>query len=215
MAGTVSNGASFAAVIVASGSGARFGRSKHDLLLGGTPLWQRCIDVFAEAGIDDVVVVGDVPGGVPGGLRRRDSVFIGLEAFAKPPEWILIHDAARPLFTPDLVRSIIVMASDRDVDGVVPALAVTDTIKQVRGNRVTATVDRDDLVAVQTPQAFRFEALVAAHRTMTDAAATDDATLVELAGGTVVVVEGERTNMKITYRGDLALAESILERRRR
>jgi len=97
----------------------------------------------------------------------------------------------------------------------VPALAVTDTIKRVSGDRIVATVDRDDLVAVQTPQAFRFEALLAAHRTMADAAATDDATLVELTGGTVIVVEGERTNMKITYRGDLALAESILEGRRR
>ncbi|VAW01260.1 2-C-methyl-D-erythritol 4-phosphate cytidylyltransferase [hydrothermal vent metagenome] len=215
MEGTVANGASFAAVIVAAGSGTRFGRSKHDLLLGGIPLWQRGIDVLSEAGIGDVVVVGDVPGGVPGGQRRRDSVLIGLEAFETRPDWVLIHDAARPLITPDLVRTIIDASLGSDVDGVVPALGVTDTIKRVSGDRVVATVDRDDLVAVQTPQAFRFEVLLTAHHTTPDAAATDDATLVELTGGTVAIVEGERTNMKITYRGDLVLAESILEGRRR
>ncbi len=215
MAATAAHGASFAAVIVAAGSGARFGRSKHDLVLGGIPLWQRCIDVFSDAGIDDVVVVGDVPGGVPGGTHRRDSVLIGLEAFETPSEWVLIHDAARPLITASLVRSIIDAVPGIEADGVVPAVAVTDTIKRVSDERIVATVDREDLVAVQTPQAFRFDALLAAHRATPDAAVTDDAVLVELAGGTVVVVEGERSNMKITYPGDLALAESILERRGR
>ncbi len=216
MGGTVSNGASFAAVIVAAGSGTRFGRSKHDLLLGGIPLWQRGIDVLSEAGIGEVVVVGDVPGGVPGGPRRRDSVLNGLEAFDVQPDWVLIHDAARPLVTAGLVRAIIDVSLGGGVDGVVPALAVSDTIKRVSSDgRIVATVDRDDLVAVQTPQAFRFETLITAHHTFPGAVATDDATLVELVGGRVVVVEGERTNMKITYQGDLALAGSILESRRR
>ena len=205
---------SFAAVIVAAGSGARFGRAKHDVTLGGTPLWQRCVETMAEAGIDDVIVVGNVPGGIPGGLRRQDSVLAGLEAFDTAPEWVLIHDAARPLLSVSLVRSIL-SATREGVDGVIPVLAVTDTIKRIDDDRVITTIDRDDLVAVQTPQAFRFEALIAAHRSAPELDVTDDAALVERAGGTVVVIEGERSNMKVTYPGDLAIAESILEKGQR
>jgi 2-C-methyl-D-erythritol 4-phosphate cytidylyltransferase/2-C-methyl-D-erythritol 2,4-cyclodiphosphate synthase len=212
MSSSAEHGVTFAAVIVAAGSGTRFGRSKHDLVLGGKALWQRCIDTFSEAGIDDVIVVGDVPGGVRGGARRRDSVLLGLEAFLDVPDWVLIHDAARPLVSVDLIRTVVDASVAGGADGVIPVVPVTDTVKRVVGDRVVATVERDGLVVVQTPQAFRFETLIAAHRTRSGADATDDATLVELEGGSVVVIEGERSNMKITYRGDLSVAESILER---
>jgi len=212
MSSTAVHGVTFAAVIVAAGSGTRFGRSKHDLVLRGTPLWQRCVDTFTEAGIDEIIVVGDVPGGIPGGTRRRDSVLLGLEAIPVAPDWVLIHDAARPLVSTNLIHSVIDASIESGADGVIPVVPVTDTVKRIEGHHVVATVERVGLVVVQTPQAFRFETLVAVHRTATGADATDDAALVELEGGSVVVVEGERSNMKITYRGDLAVAESILDR---
>jgi 2-C-methyl-D-erythritol 4-phosphate cytidylyltransferase len=199
-------------VIVAGGSGTRYGRPKHTLELGGHSLWERCKATFESVdGIDGVVVVGDVPGGVPGGARRRDSVAAGLSSVPDTAEWVLVHDAARPLVTTDLIRRVLEVASDTTSDGVVPASPVTDTIKRVDGAMVVATVDRSDLVAVQTPQAFRLAILRHAHTLDIDDAVTDDAGLVERAGGSVISVPGETTNIKITFEGDLLLAAALLE----
>lgn len=202
----------FAAIIVAAGSGSRFGGPKHALTLGGLPVWKHSVRLFESAGAEEIVVVGDVTGGIPGGDRRRDSVEAGLLAIRSDAEWVLIHDAARPLATVSLVARVLDAAGAPGVDGVIPAIAVTDTLKEVSGAAVVGTVDRNKLRAVQTPQAFRTEALVAAHRDDPDADATDDAGLIERMGGTVVTVDGETTNMKITYEGDLAVAELLLRR---
>lgn len=198
------------AIIVAAGSGSRFGQPKHRLKLGGVELWQRSVDVFESAGVDSIVLVGDVPDGVPGGERRRDSVANGLKAVPNDTQWVLIHDAARPMVAPALVRRVLDAVRTRGVDGVVPAIPLADTIKRVDGDIVEATVDRSTLVAVQTPQAFALSALLDAHEhDQTDA--TDDAAMVERNGGTVVHVPGDPANIKITYRADYEVARALLE----
>lgn len=201
---------SFAAIIVAAGSGTRFGRPKHGLILAGKPLWRWSVEAFEEAHASEIVVVGDVPGGVPGGARRRDSVSAGLDALTSGSPIVLIHDAARPLAGAGLIGAVVAAITTTGAQGAIPAIPVTDTIKRRDGGRVVETVDRSDLVAVQTPQGFRTGALLDAHRSFPTDDATDDAALVERNGGTVVIVDGERANLKITFPGDLAIAEAIL-----
>ena len=202
------------AIVVAGGTGSRFGGPKHSMLLDGRELWRRCVDSFVEAGIPDVVVVGDVPGGVTGGERRRDSVANGLSAVPDSADWILIHDAARPLVTVDLIDAVLRRLELGDADAVIPVTPMTDTLKRVKNSRVVGTIDRSSIKAVQTPQAFRAESLRSAHGHDQHADATDDAGLIERRGGTVVTVPGDQHNMKITFAGDLEIAEAILEGRR-
>ncbi len=196
-------------IVVAAGLGERFGGPKASVLLGGQPLWTRGVDALLGAGALHVVVVGEVPGGVPGGRRRRDSVAAGLRALPADATHVLIHDAARPLATASLGRAVVARLTVGNVDGVVPGIPVRDTLKHVDGERVAATVDRAGLIAVQTPQGFVLSALRAAHAA-DDADATDDAQLVERNGGSVVYVTGEHANLKITYPEDLAVAEAWL-----
>jgi len=210
MSEVVASEESFAAIIVAAGSGTRFGRSKHDLVLGGKPLWRWSVETFEEAGASEIVVVGDVPGGVPGGNRRRDSVRAGLDALTSGSPIVLIHDAARPLVGIDLIEAVVAAIAGTGVEGAIPVIPVTDTIKRVEASRVGETVDRSALVAVQTPQGFITQALMDAHRKLPSADVTDDATLVERNGGIVVIVDGDRANIKITFPGDLAMAEAIV-----
>ena len=210
MSEVVASEKSFAAIIVAAGSGTRFGRSKHDLMLGGKPLWRWSVDAFEDAGASEIIVVGDVPGGVPGGNRRRDSVSAGLDVLTSGPSIVLIHDAARPLVGVGLIAAVVAPIAGTGVEGAIPVIPVTDTIKRVEGNRIGDTVDRSTLVAVQTPQGFLTRALLDAHRTLPTVDVTDDATLVERNGGIVVIVDGDRANIKITFPGDVAMAEAIL-----
>jgi 2-C-methyl-D-erythritol 4-phosphate cytidylyltransferase len=201
------------AVVVAAGRGTRFGGPKHLLELDGVQLWQRSADVFGHhESISGLTVVGDVPGGVPGGLRRRDSVASGLKAVPADTDWVLVHDAARPLVTVALIDRVL-DAIRPGVDGVIPAVPVTDTLKQVDRTVVVGTVDRSDLVRVQTPQAFKYTVLTNAHAIDGEDDVTDDAALVERIGGTVAVVEGDPENMKVTFDGDLELAGFFLARR--
>jgi 2-C-methyl-D-erythritol 4-phosphate cytidylyltransferase len=196
------------AVLVAAGQGSRFGRPKHDVELDGEPLWVHAERALRAGGIDEVVIVGDVPGGIEGGPRRRDSVARGLERVPVEVELVLVHDAARPLASPELVARVIQRLSVGDVAGVVPAVPVTDTLKQTEGDAVVRTVDRSSLVAVQTPQGFIASVLRRAHAAGDDNAG-DDAMLVEAIGERVAVVAGEPTNLKITYPGDLELAATF------
>jgi 2-C-methyl-D-erythritol 4-phosphate cytidylyltransferase len=203
------------AIVVAAGSGARFGGAKQFRALGDSRLVDRAVETAARA-CDGVVVV--LPAGtgwdgptvaatVTGGETRADSVRAGLAAVPDDVDVILVHDAARPLASDALFRAVS-DAVRAGADGVVPGLPVSDTIKRVDGDRVHETVPRDSLVAVQTPQGFRAAALRAAHADGEDG--TDDAALVERAGGTVVVVPGEPTNVKVTAPEDLVLVEAFL-----
>lgn len=205
-------------VVVAAGSGRRFGGPKQLSDLRGATVLERSV-ATAAATCDGVVVVvaaddltrssAPAPVGadevVAGGDSRSASVSCGLAAVPAAAKVVLVHDAARPLASADLFRRVIA-AVRGGADAAVPVVAVVDTIRDVRGG----TVDRDVLRAVQTPQGFRAAALREVHATPADA--TDDASLVEAAGGGVVLVEGERTNLKITEAVDLAVAEALVDR---
>ena len=197
------------AILVAAGRGERFGGPKHGALLGGVPLWRRALGALEAAGLGEIVIVGDVPGGIPGGRRRRDSVMAGLQALSAGVDCVVIHDAARPLASPALVARVRDRLAAGDIDGVVPVLAVRDTVKRVDRDVVVETLERAELVVVQTPQGFRLEALAEAHAA-DDSDATDDAVLVERHGGLVVTVPGEARNLKVTFPEDLRLAEALL-----
>jgi 2-C-methyl-D-erythritol 4-phosphate cytidylyltransferase len=203
------------AIVVAAGSGARFGGAKQFSAVGSERLVDRAVQTAARC-CDGVVVV--LPAGatwdgpavgaaVAGGATRAASVRAGLTAVPASAEIVVVHDAARPLAGDGLFAAVI-EAVVEGADGAVPGLAVSDTIKRVDGVRVLATVPRDDLVTVQTPQAFRAAALRAAHTGEGDG--TDDAALVEAAGGKVVVVPGEPTNVKVTGPEDVMLVTALL-----
>lgn len=148
---------------------------------------------------------------VAGGASRQESVRLALAALPPGVELVLVHDAARCL-VPVEVAVAVIAALRAGADAVVPVLALTDTVKHVDGDRVLGTVDRAALRAVQTPQGFRRQVLVAAHEAGLQAA-TDDAGLVEAAGGRVRTVPGHDEAFKITRPFDLLLAEAVLARR--
>ena len=215
------------ALIVAAGSGRRLGadRPKALVQLAGRPLLQWSIDVLAGVvGIEQLVValpagIAAPPGvaAVEGGATRSDSVRRALAA-APAGDPVIVHDAARPLLTRELALEVLAaLAEDESAHAAIAAVPVTDTIKQVRaGSReVCATLDRRTLWAVQTPQAFRRAALERALDVEGEllAQATDDAWLVERAGGKVVVVSASEDNLKITTARDLQLAELLLSGR--
>ena len=200
-------------IVVAAGSGSRFGGPKQYEPLAGRPVLEWSL-AAARAVSDGVVLVVPpdderAPGGdvvVAGGSTRSASVRNGLAAVPPDAAVIVVHDAARPLAGIDLFQRVIDAVLD-GADGALCAVPVTDTIRQVGGG----VVDREQLLAVQTPQAFRAEALRAAHAAGADA--TDDAALVEAAGGVVVTVPGSPTNIKITNPSDVAVAAAMLEYR--
>ena len=195
-------------IVVAGGRGERFGGRKQFELLGGEPLWEWAQRSLIEGGVADVIVVGDVPGGVTPGERRRDSVAAGLAALPADAGFVLVHDAVRPLASPALVGRVTDRLVRGDADGVVPALPVRDALHVVEGGQVIEPVDRSRLTTAQTPQGFMVDVLKKAHEA-SSADAADDAELVIAAGGQVVTVEGEVTNLKVTYPADLRLLEAI------
>ena len=204
------------AVIVAAGWGERFGGPKQFAELGGARLVDHAI-ATAVATCDAVVLVvpdkddwigAEVDALVTGGASRAESVRAGLGEVPFGAEIVVVHDAARPLAGAGLFDAVISAVRD-GADGAVPGLAVTDTLKRVDDLRVTSTVDRMGLVAVQTPQAFRADILRDAHASGADA--TDDAALVEELGGAVVVVPGDPRNLKVTGPADLMIAAALLE----
>jgi 2-C-methyl-D-erythritol 4-phosphate cytidylyltransferase len=202
-------------IVVAGGTGTRFGTAKQFESIAGARLVDRAVEVTAAA-CDAVVVV--LPDGVAwdgppaaaavvGGATRSASVRAGLSAVAPSATIVVVHDAARPVASRALFDAVI-GAVRRGADAAVPAVPVPDTVKRVDGDEVVETVSRDGLVAVQTPQAFRADALRAAHAA--DADATDDAALIEAADGQVVIVPGDRANLKVTTPADLVMAVAIL-----
>ena len=144
------------------------------------------------ASVADVVVIG--------GATRSASVRAGLAAVPEDADVVVVHDAARPFAAPALFEAV-VAAVRGGADAAVPGVPLADTVKRVVGREVVATLDRDELVAVQTPQAFAAASLRRAHADAGEA--TDDAALVEAAGGRVVIVPGDPANAKITLRTDL------------
>jgi 2-C-methyl-D-erythritol 4-phosphate cytidylyltransferase len=231
-----------AAVVPAAGRGERLGPGapKALRLLGGVPILVHAVRALATAhAVDLVVVAGPLDGVdevaallaehglldsapsraaavvVAGGDSRQDSVARALAALPAEVDVVLVHDAARPLVPPSLVDAV-AAAVRGGADAVVPGLPVADTVKSVdAADVVVATLDRSALRSIQTPQGFRRETLAAAHAAADPSApATDDAGLVEAAGGKVVVVPGDEEAFKVTRPLDLVLAEAVLARRR-
>ena len=197
-------------IIVAAGSGNRFGGQKQFMVLGDKRVidWSR--DIAHAVGDGAVLVVpaevATSEGGVAGGATRSESVRRGLAAVPSEATIICVHDAARPFASEHLYKEVI-SAVVGGADGAIPGLPVTDTIKRVDQNGVVLdTPDRSSLVAVQTPQAFRASVLRRAHESGNEG--TDDASLVERVGGKVVVVNGEAINRKLTTSEDLEWARA-------
>ena len=205
-------------IVLAAGRGRRYdlevlkqyemlgGRRVIDLALEGARLVSDgVVLVVGPDFVDDVEPLADVV--VGGGDERSDSVRRGLAVVPGDCDIVVVHDGARPLAAGALFEAVIeaVLAG---ADAAIPGVAVTDTIKRVEDGRVVGTLDRDDLVAVQTPQAFRADMLRLAHEG--NPQATDDAALVEDVGGIVVIVPGDPGNLKITTPRDLSVAATHL-----
>jgi 2-C-methyl-D-erythritol 4-phosphate cytidylyltransferase / 2-C-methyl-D-erythritol 2,4-cyclodiphosphate synthase len=216
-----------AVVVVAAGSGSRLGRDapKAFVELAGVTILERALrgvrDWSDEAAIVVVApadrlaeaeaIARRVPGAVEvvaGGAHRQASVAAGLASIPADAEIVLVHDAARPLTPPEQFAAVV--AAMADGVGAVPGLPVSDTIKRVDGDRILETVDRSELVAMQTPQGFPRGPLLAAYAAA-DREHTDDAALFALAGHEVVVVPGSAAATKITTEADLHRAAATLE----
>jgi 2-C-methyl-D-erythritol 4-phosphate cytidylyltransferase/2-C-methyl-D-erythritol 2,4-cyclodiphosphate synthase len=211
-----------AAILVAAGSGIRFGAEvpKQFLTIAGKPVIRHAAEALA-AHVSLLQPVGDaapieaalagLAGCLPviaGGATRQDSVRAGLEALVPhAPDIVLVHDAARPVIPAGTVAAL--LAALRESPGAIPAAPVADTLKRVVRGVITETVPRTGLFRAQTPQAFRFQTLLAAHRSGLTGA-TDDASLMEAAGETVEVVPGSDDNIKLTYPEDLVRLERIM-----
>jgi 2-C-methyl-D-erythritol 4-phosphate cytidylyltransferase len=208
-----------AAVVVAGGRGVRFGGPKQFSLVGDETVAARSVRLSHSVADFVVLVVPEEYEGtgegadavVPGGDTRAASVRAGLKAIPDC-DVVVVHDAARPWASQQLFTAV-VDAVTAGADAAIPGLQVTDTIKRVENRDgqsiVVGTIDRSELVTVQTPQAFRRDVLERAHHTLSDA--TDDAALVEAMGGTVVIVSGEVSNFKITDPSDLLRVAAVLE----
>jgi 2-C-methyl-D-erythritol 4-phosphate cytidylyltransferase/2-C-methyl-D-erythritol 2,4-cyclodiphosphate synthase len=214
-----------AVLIVAAGKGERSGRAKPKQFeaLQGKSMLARSVAAFAGLpastvvrvvigpGQDALYVVALPDGAVPitGGARRQDSVRLGLEALiAEAPDFVLIHDAARPLVSKKVIANV-VAALEAGAIGAVPVLAVADTLRRKDGENWT-TLPRDNLYRAQTPQGFRFADILAAHRAHAARDVTDDVEIAALAGIKVEAVAGEETNLKVTTEKDFTLAETLL-----
>jgi 2-C-methyl-D-erythritol 4-phosphate cytidylyltransferase len=212
------------ALVVAAGRGERLGTAvpKAFAILAGRPMVQWSIAALEEVEAIEEIVVALPPGvdapegtiGVAGGTQRSHSVQAALAA-ARADDVVLVHDAARPLLTPALIEDCLAAIADGGCDAAIAAAPVTDTVKECDGETVVRTLDRSRLWAVQTPQAFRREALERALDQDDEilGAATDDAALVEALGGTVRLVRAPRENLKVTTPFDLRVAELLLRER--
>lgn len=202
-------------IIVAAGSGVRFGQLKQFLLLEGKPVLQWSLQAIEPLKLGVIVVL---PSGVKapdldgvdyfieGGKTRAESVRRGIDLVPTEAEVIMIHDAARPIASTKLFDSII-KAIQNGADAAIPGLRIPDTLKKVQGGKVQ-TVPREDFILSQTPQGFKAQVIRKAHEV--DIEATDDAALVEALGLKIDIVKGEPYNMKITYPHDLVLLSSII-----
>ena len=210
-----------AALLVAAGTGSRFGAAqpKQFFTIGGRAVVRWAAEALAPhvtllQPVGDAEALGAALAGltylpvVPGGATRQESARLGLEALAvHEPDVVLIHDAARPYIPPGTIQAL--LSALGHAPGAIPAAAVADTLKRGVEGQITATVPRDGLFRAQTPQAFHFGTLLSLHRTAPPGA-TDDASLLEAAGLTVLLVPGDEDNIKMTHAEDAMRLERVL-----
>ncbi len=225
----------YTVVIPAAGQGKRMGagKNKQFLNLQGKPLIVHTLEVFEkDSWCDEVILVvnehevnqmselakdyeiNKVQQVITGGKERQHSVFKGLKAADAATGVVLIHDGARPFINTERIHSLVIHASQ--TGAAIVAVPVKDTVKQVQHQKVTQTVDRSSLWAVQTPQAFRLSTILRAHQQAETEGflGTDDASLLEWQGEAVHIVEGDYQNIKLTTPEDLWFAEAIISRRK-
>ena len=210
--------------------------AKQYWLLHGKPVLAHSLDIFAHHPqidmIQPVIAKGDdshydktrsqlqlpdalakkIMPAVYGGATRQQSVWHGLQALSPPPDYVLIHDAARPFITPQQIDSILTTLKRRGVRAVLPVIAVNDTIKLVSNGRVDKTLPRHQLKRAQTPQGFDCAAIRAAHQADAEQGcrdASDDAAVAERHGITVTTIEGDKNNIKMTHKHDLQTATAV------
>ena len=222
-----------AAIVPAAGSGTRMGldHPKQFHFLAGFPILIHTVRSFVEAECVDVIVVvvpadrvdstkgllleyklsGSNVSVVAGGKRRQDSVFCGLESLPSDVDVVLVHDGARPLVSSEIIARCAEAAQKSGA--AIAAVPVKDTLKRAdTAERIVETVDRESLWQAQTPQAARLSLLLDAYKTAGNRDVTDEASLLELAGIPVQLVEGSETNIKITRPDDLIIAEKIMQK---
>jgi 2-C-methyl-D-erythritol 4-phosphate cytidylyltransferase/2-C-methyl-D-erythritol 2,4-cyclodiphosphate synthase len=213
-----------AVLIVAAGKGARAATElpKQYESLAGVPMLRRTVEAFAGYPVRVVIGAGQeklaaqaleglaLPAPVTGGATRQESVRLGLEALAKnAPDFVLIHDAARPLVSAQVIADV-VQALEAGADGALPMVAAADTLRRRGADGRWTLVDRQHLYRAQTPQGFGFAKILQAHRDHAEQDVTDDMALAELAGLKVQMTQGEEQNIKVTRKEDFALAEKLL-----
>ena len=211
-----------AAILVAAGAGSRFGAEtpKQFLRLAGKPVIRHAAESLARK-VDLLQPVGEATPiaaalegmaflpVVSGGATRQASVRAGLEALVPHvPDIVLVHDAARPVIPCGTIQAL--LKALEQAPGAIPAVPVADTLKRGNDGRIIETVSRAGLFRAQTPQAFRFATLLAAHRAPATDTATDDASLLEAAGQQVLLVAGAEDNIKLTYPEDLQRLERAM-----
>jgi len=213
-----------AVLIVAAGKGARAATElpKQYECLAGQPMLRRTVEAFKDYPVQVVIGRGQedlaakalaglsLPAPVTGGATRQQSVRLGLEALAKDaPDFVLIHDAARPLVSRKVIEDV-VQALEAGADGALPMVAASDTLRRRGADGHWSLVDRENLYRAQTPQGFAFAKILAAHRNHAGEEVTDDMALAELAGLKVEMTQGEEKNIKVTRKEDFALAEKLM-----
>ena len=213
----------FSAIITAGGTSSRFGNTNKLLeKINGKEIIKYTIDAFVDADVEDIVIcvnlsIVDVLGKifadyqnvriVEGGATRQESVFNGLKAVNC--DYVLIHDGARPMITPEIIKKTMDEVASKKAVSVMTK--TVDTIKKVDENgKIITTIDRTQLYNTQTPQAFEYDLIKSVHEKYEGENFTDDAGMVEASGVDVYIVEGDYRNIKVTTKSDLALAEVYL-----
>ncbi len=224
------------AVIPAAGMGRRFGGKKQFLEVRGKLLLEYTLIPFEKSELIDFVVVvipeedfelvqsslkdfKKVRRLVSGGLERQESVYRGLASIEEPVREVVVHDGVRPCLSKSLLESAVVALSDYGVDGVITGVRPKDTVKEVSSQLepgdfiVSRTLNRDKLILTQTPQVFRFDVLLECHKRAMDEdfIGTDDASLLERYGYSVVSIEGDYTNIKVTTPEDVRIVSLFLQ----
>ena len=218
------------AIILAAGSGSRFGEKKQFKKLNGNPIWVYSLNTFIRSEcVDELILV--IPNDslrtfkqskvftslnkknniklIPGGESRKDSVFNGLKSVKKTNDIVCIHDAARPFIKTSYIKHSI--EACREFDGAIIAIPAVDTVKKANNQLIKNTIDRASLWMAQTPQTFKKDKLLYAIKNFSYLNITDESMLMEEANFKIKLIEGDHSNFKITNEIDWELAKVIVE----